>query len=112
MILTELIHSYYLCQVTCLRPLVNSVYRKKYFSYFSTKTYVVGSQKNRLNELVLLSPQNICFRLWVRKHSQFYAPNTFKIVMHCSLNYSYLKSKIHNALLSTGSTQEDRSQHD
>ena len=30
------------------------------FSYFSTKTYVVGTQKNRLNETVLLSPQNIC----------------------------------------------------
>ena len=26
-----------------------------YFSYFSTKTYVVGTQKNRLNETVLLS---------------------------------------------------------
>ena len=28
------------------------------FSYFSTKTYVVGTQKNRLNETVLLSTQN------------------------------------------------------
>ena len=28
-------------------------------SYFSTKTYVVGTQKNRLNEMVLLSTQNI-----------------------------------------------------
>ena len=27
---------------------------------FSTKTYVVGTQKNRLNETVLLSTQNIC----------------------------------------------------
>ena len=26
-----------------------------YFSYFSTKTYVVGTQKNRLNEKVLLN---------------------------------------------------------
>ena len=25
-----------------------------------TKTYVVGTQKNRLNETVLLSTQNIC----------------------------------------------------
>ena len=31
---------------------------KNYFSYFSTKTYVVGTQKNRLNETVLLSTQN------------------------------------------------------
>ena len=30
------------------------------FSYFSTKTYDVGTQKNRLNETVLLSTQNIC----------------------------------------------------
>ena len=30
------------------------------FSYFSTKTHVVGTQKNRLNETVLLSTQNIC----------------------------------------------------
>ena len=28
--------------------------------YFSTKTYVVGTQKNRLNETVLLGTQNIC----------------------------------------------------
>ena len=32
----------------------------KIFSYFSTETYVVGTQKNRLNETVLLSTQNIC----------------------------------------------------
>ena len=30
---------------------------EKHFSYFSTKTYVVGTQKNRLNETVLLSIQ-------------------------------------------------------
>ena len=34
--------------------------QKKKFSYFSTKTYVVGTQKNGLNETVLLSTQNIC----------------------------------------------------
>ena len=33
---------------------------KIYFSYFSTKPYVVGTQKDRLNETVLLSTQNIC----------------------------------------------------
>ena len=37
------------------------------FSYLSTKTYVVGTQKNRLNETVLLSTQNICLNLWIRK---------------------------------------------
>ena len=35
------------------------VHNWKLFSYFSTKTYVVGTQKNRLNEMVLLSTQNI-----------------------------------------------------
>ena len=31
---------------------------KKLFSYFSTKTYVVGAQKNCVNEMVLSSIQN------------------------------------------------------
>ena len=30
------------------------------FLYFLTKTYVVGTQKNRLCKTVLLSTQNIC----------------------------------------------------
>ena len=38
-----------------IRPLVKSVYQKNCFSYFSTKKYVVGTQKNHLNETVLLS---------------------------------------------------------
>ena len=33
---------------------------ENHISYFSTKTYVVGTQKNRLNETVLLGTQNIC----------------------------------------------------
>ena len=33
---------------------------ENYISYLSTKTYVVGTQKNRLNEMVLLSTQNTC----------------------------------------------------
>ena len=37
------------------------------FLYFSSKTYVVGTQKNRLNETVLLSTQNTCLNCWVRK---------------------------------------------
>ena len=32
----------------------------KLFYYFSSKTYTVGTQKNRLNETVLLSTQNTC----------------------------------------------------
>ena len=38
------------CPVLCVT--------KNSFSYFSTKTNVVGTQKNRLNEMVLLSTQN------------------------------------------------------
>ena len=34
---------------------------ENYFSYFSTKTSVVGIQKNRLDETVLLSTKNTCF---------------------------------------------------
>ena len=30
-----------------------------FFSYFSTKTYVVGTQNNHLTETVILSTQNI-----------------------------------------------------
>ena len=43
------------------------MHNENYFPYFSTKTYVVGTQKNRLNETVLLSTQNICLNWWVRK---------------------------------------------
>ena len=39
------------------RTLVKSA---KKIIYFSTKTYVVGTQKNGLNETVILSTQNIC----------------------------------------------------
>ena len=40
---------------------------EKCFLYFSSKTYVVGTQKSRLNETVLLSTQNTCLNEWVRK---------------------------------------------
>ena len=39
---------------TLFRPPDKSVYK----NYFSTKTYVVGTQKNLLHEMVLLSTQN------------------------------------------------------
>ena len=42
-----------------IRPPVKSVYWKTVL-YFSSKKYVVGTQKNRLNETVLLSTQNTC----------------------------------------------------
>ena len=35
------------------------------FPYFSLKTYVVGTHKNRLGEAILMSTHNICFKgLW------------------------------------------------
>ena len=34
---------------------------RDFYSYFSNKTYVVGTHKNRLNEAVLMSSQNTCF---------------------------------------------------
>ena len=36
------------------------VCNRKITFFFSTETHVVGTQKNRLNETVLLTTQNIC----------------------------------------------------
>ena len=41
------------------RPPDRSVYGKL-FSLFLIQTYVMGTQKNRLNETVLLSTENTC----------------------------------------------------
>ena len=45
------------------------------FSYFSIKTYVVGTQKNSLVKTVLLSVWNIRLHWWVKKYMQFYSRN-------------------------------------
>ena len=45
---------------------------QKLFSYFSIKTLVVGTQKNHLIEMVLLSTQNTCLYWWIRKYLQFW----------------------------------------
>ena len=50
---------------------------KNYFSYFSTNTYVVGSQKNHLDEMVLLSTQT-----YVRTNGQ----DNFILKKYVSLN--------------------------
>ena len=63
-----------------IRPLVKSVLRKNNFLIsepkcmlwvlkrtVSFKTYVVGTQKNRLNETVLLSIHNIMLKLFGKK---------------------------------------------
>ena len=41
----------------------------KLISYFSNKTYVVGTQKNRLNKTLLLSNPNTCLSWRIRKIS-------------------------------------------
>ena len=50
-----------------------------YFSYSSTKTHVVDTQKNRLKETVLLITQNIWLNLCVIKHLQLYAQKIVSI---------------------------------
>ena len=50
-------------------PLSYKFVIKIYFLIFKTKTYVVGTQKNRLNETVLLSSQNMS-KQWIRKYLQ------------------------------------------
>ena len=44
---------------SCFRPQDKSVYQKIIF-LISHQTYVLGTQKKRLDEMVLLSTQNIC----------------------------------------------------
>ena len=48
-------------------PDKNAYWKIILFLYFSSKTNVVGTQKNRLNETVLLRTQNTCLNEWVRK---------------------------------------------
>ena len=45
------IYCYYFLAVP--RPLVKECVTERFFFYFSTKTYVVGTRKNCLNETVL-----------------------------------------------------------
>ena len=49
----------------------------------STKTYVVGTQKNRLNETVLLNTQNHMLQLMVKKILIFF--RTFLIFVYLDL---------------------------
>ena len=49
------------------KPLVKSVYQKNNFSYFSSKTYNVGTQKKRLIETGLLSTQKQMLQIMGKK---------------------------------------------
>ena len=47
-------------------PHILTINLEKYFSYFSTKTYVVDTQKDRLNETVLFDYPKHMFK-WMSK---------------------------------------------
>ena len=64
------------------------------FSYISTKTYIVGSQKNCLHAIVLLGTQNILIKLKDKKYSQFYAQNFVGCNKHVSITISTKKYKV------------------
>ena len=44
---------------------------ENYFCYFSTKTYVVGTKMDLLNETVLLKAKGVLFNLLIRETSPF-----------------------------------------
>ena len=48
---------------------------RKIIFLFLDQNISVGTQKNRLNEMVLSSTLNICLKLLVKKYLQFYAEN-------------------------------------
>ena len=52
---------------SCLPGLQIRVCIGKLFSFFSSKTYVVGTQKNRLNETVLLSTPKLMLKIMGKK---------------------------------------------
>ena len=58
-------------ELYCLRPPDKPTLYviENYFSYFSTKIYVVGTQENSLNETVLLSTQNTFKLIDMEKHN-------------------------------------------
>ena len=56
-----------LCIVLLSIPFSQIRLRDDFFSYSSNKTYVVGTQKNRLTETVLLRIQKHMFKLMDKK---------------------------------------------
>ena len=66
------LHLFSYCMNANSKGLQISGHNQKYFFHSSTETYVVGTQKNRLSETVLLSTHNTCLDLPIRKYWQFY----------------------------------------
>ena len=87
-IILQSVRFFYVLLTHSGRPLVKSAYKKK-----SAKTYVVGTQKNRLNETILLSTQNISSRCWISNYLQFYAR---KLCLSKPMDM-YLIKKLNNA---------------
>ena len=61
-----------------------------YFSYFSTKTYVVGTHQEHLGKSLLMSTNNICFHLEIRKLLTLKTsrkPESENVVCLCRLLY-------------------------
>ena len=50
-----------------IRPQNKECVTENHFSYFATKSYDWGAQKNHLIETVLFRIQNTCFNWWLRK---------------------------------------------
>ena len=79
----------YSCSLLCVRTLrLKEKYQnKKKISLFIIQNICYGSstQKNRLNEMVLLSTRNTYLNGWVRKYIYFYA---HKISLPGSMNMS------------------------
>ena len=61
------------------------------FSYPSVLMYVLGAQKYRLNEMVLLSTHNICFGGKIRKISFDYTILTRGLYYLCCSNWTSKK---------------------
>ena len=90
----ENIHNFMLKISVNLKLCVVRSKKKIIFFYFSTKTYVVGTLKNCLNETVLLSTQNTCLNWWVRYYLQFYTQkiSIFGHIMLSNLGLWLVKS--------------------
>ena len=58
------------------------VFSPQYFSYYSTKSYVVGTQKNRLTDTILWSTLNIGFECQIRILEHENIPLSRALVMY------------------------------
>ena len=85
----------FVCEFRYLQAL-NCASQIIFFSYFSTKPYVAGTQKNRLNETVPLGTQKT-LKLIGRKYLQFYAQNVVYLKLYstqCGNRGSYVSAHV------------------